>query len=120
MLFDEGILLIHGISTLFPSVRFEFFMEPFARKYELSSPVTELELYPLLYEVGKIMEKTRKKIIAALDFEETPPCCLTLADVAIFQQKYAGCPADEKLAKEYASELTAAWECELYQLIISQ
>ncbi len=115
----QGILLVHGISTLFPSVRFEFFMEPFARKYGLTAPVTELELYPLLYEVGKVMESTRKKIIETLDFQETPPCCLALPDVTVFQQKYAGCPTGDKLAKEYAAELTSALDCELYQLIIA-
>ena len=117
---DAGILLVRGISTLFPSIRFEFFMEPFAIRSGLTAPVTELELYPLLYEVGKVMENIRKKIIAALPDNEDLPCCLALSDVALFQQKYAGCPANDKLAKEYASELTAALDCPLYQLVIGK
>lgn len=115
-LVDAGVLRINGITTLFPSVRFFFFMKEFARSEKLSFPVTELEIEPLLYNAGKALEEARCAIKKALHHPEELPCCLALPDIFDFLESCAGSAPDQRLAAELASVLTAALDCELYHL----
>ena len=115
-LVDEGVLRINGITTLFPRVRFFFFMKPFARVRELSIPVTELEIEPLLHNAGNALEEARKAISAALHHPGELPCCLALPDIFDFLESFAGSTPDQALAAELASVLTGALDCELYHL----
>jgi hypothetical protein len=115
-LVDAGVLRINGITTLFPSVRFFFFMKEFARVKQVSLPVTELEIEPLLHNAGNALEEARKAISAALRHPGELPCCLSLPDIFDFLESCAGSTADQKLAYELASVLTGALDCELYHL----
>lgn len=115
-LVDNGVLRINGITTLFPSVRFFFFMKEFARYKQLSIPVTELEIEPLLHNAGNALEEARQAISAALRHPEKLPCCLTLPDIFDFLESCAGSAPDQHLAAELASVLTSALDCELYHL----
>ena len=115
-LVDAGVLRINGITTLFPSVRFFFFMKEFALAKKLSFPVTELEIEPLLHSAGNALEEARKAIQTALRHPGELPCCLTLPDIFDFLESCAGSTADQRLATELASVLTGALDCELYHL----
>ena len=115
-LVDAGVLRINGITTLFPSVRFFFFMKAFARAKQLSFPVTELEIEPHLHNAGNALEEARKAIKAALHHPGELPCCLTLPDIFDFLESCAGSAPDQHLAAELASVLTGALDCELYHL----
>lgn len=115
-LVDDGVLRINGITTLFPSVRFFFFMKEFARAKKVSLPVTELEIEPLLHSAGNALEAARKAIAARLRHPEELPCCLTLPDIFDFLESCAGSTPDQQLAAELASVLTGALDCELYHL----
>lgn len=115
-LVDAGVLRINGITTLFPSVRFFFFMKEFARFKKLSFPVTELEIEPLLHNAGNALEKARLAIRDALRHPEELPCCLSLPDIFDFLESCAGSTPDTRLAAELASVLTGALDCELYHL----
>ena len=115
-LVDAGVLRINGITTLFPSVRFFFFMKEFARFKQLSFPVTELEIEPLLHNAGNALEEARKAIKTALHHPGELPCCLTLPDIFDFLESCAGSAPDQHLAAELASVLTGALDCELYHL----
>ncbi|MBR7121290.1 MAG: hypothetical protein IKC94_03510 [Lentisphaeria bacterium] len=115
-LVDAGVLRINGITTLFPSVRFFFFMKEFARFSNLSFPVTELEIEPLLYSAGQALEEARCAIKNALHHPEELPCCLALPDIFDFLESCAGSAPDQNLAAELASVLTSALDCELYHL----
>ncbi|MBE6376490.1 MAG: hypothetical protein IKD23_01175 [Lentisphaeria bacterium] len=115
-LVDAGVLRINGITTLFPSVRFFFFMNDFARMKKLSYPVTELEIEPHLHNAGNALEQARQAISGALRHPGELPCCLTLPDIFDFLESCAGSTPDQKLAAELASVLTGALDCELYHL----
>ncbi len=115
-LVDEGVLRINGITTLFPSVRFFFFLKPFVRVRNLSMPVTELEIEPLLYSAGNALEEARKAVSGALRHPGELPCCLTLPDIFDFLESCAGSKPDQALACELAAALTHGLECELYHL----
>ena len=115
-LVDAGVLRINGITTLFPSVRLFFFMKEFVRMNNLSFPVTELEIEPLLYSAGAALEEARLAIKAALRHPEELPCCLALPDIFDFLESCAGSLPEKRLAGELASVLTSALNCELYHL----
>ena len=115
-LVDAGVLRINGITTLFPSVRFFFFMKEFAVSEKLSFPVTELEIEPRLHNAGNALEGARKAIAAKLRHPEELPCCLSLPDIFDFLEDCAGSTPDQALAYELASVLTGALDCELYHL----
>ena len=115
---DAGVLRINGITTLFPSVRFFFFMQNFAKFHGLSSPVTELALIPRLYTAGNALEEARTAILAALEIADPLPCCLALPDVFDFLESWAGSAPDSGLAAELAGALTAGLRCELYHLAL--
>ncbi|MBE6398916.1 MAG: hypothetical protein E7041_02105 [Lentisphaerae bacterium] len=111
-----GVLRINGITTLFPSVRFFFFLTRFAELHRLGNPVTELEIMPLLYDAGNTLETARQAITGALETPEELPCCLALPDISDFQEQRIGCLPDRKLAEELAGALTAGLKCDLYNL----
>jgi len=111
-----GVLRINGITTLFPSVRFFFFLTRFAELHRMGNPVTELEIIPKLYEAGNALESARQAIIAALQPEQELPCCLALPDVSDFLEQRIGCQPDRELATELAGALSAGLKCSLYNL----
>ncbi|MCI5779521.1 MAG: hypothetical protein MR051_06885 [Lentisphaeria bacterium] len=113
---DAGVLRINGITTLFPSVRFFFFMKNFAILHAMSAPVTELEVIPKLYTAGNALEEARSAILQALEICDPLPCCLAMPDVFDFLESFADSAPDPALAAELAGALTAGLKCELYNL----
>ena len=118
MLIDEGVLRINAITPLFARIHFFFLLGDFARRRELSNPLTELEAFPLLYRVGRTIGEARRSIQRALP-PDTPelPCLLSLPDMFDFLNDYAGCGrGSDAFASEIAGALTAEIGCELYKL----
>jgi hypothetical protein len=111
-----GILRINAVSPVFPGIRFFFFMEKFASFRELQAPVTELELYPALYEPSAILEDARSAIAAKLASAETPPCLMTIPDMFDFIHRMIGSTKADTMAAELAGILCSGFKAELYQL----
>ena len=115
-LIDAGVLRINGITTLFPSVRFFFFLTRFAEFHRLGTPLTELEIIPRLYEAGNILESVRQTIAGKLQQNAELPCCLALPDMSDFLEQRLGCVPESELANEFAGALSAGIKCSLYNL----
>ena len=116
---ELGILRINGVTSLFPCVHFFFLMTDFAVSHGLSGIVTELELEPLLYQAGTVLEESRRAIENRLTAEpKTLPCLLTIPDMFDFITEYAGGErlGSESLAAELAGTLTSGLACDLYKL----
>lgn len=116
---EAGILRINGVTSIFPSVHFFFMMREFAVGNRLSGTVTELEMEPLLYRAGAVLEESRRAIENRLTPEHSAlPCLLTIPDMFDFITEYAGGEriGSESLAAELAGALTSGLDCELYKL----
>lgn len=116
---DAGVLKISGVTSLFPSVHFFFMMRQFAAYHHLSGTVTELELEPLLFRAGTVLEEVRRGIGRALDKNGADlPCLLTVPDIFDFIAEYAGGerPGSESLAAELAGALTSGLPRDQYKL----
>ena len=115
---DAGILRINGVTSLFPCIHFFFMMSEFASFHHLSCPVTELEIEPLLYQVGTVFEDIRKRIETHLGSPSELPCLLDIPDMFDFIADYAGGErlGSEKLAIELAGVIKSGLSCDLYKL----
>ena len=93
-------------------------MSEFASFHRLSCPVTELEIEPLLYQVGTIFEDIRKRIERRLESPSELPCLLDIPDMFDFIADYAGGErlGSEKLAVELAGVIKSGLSCDLYKL----
>ena len=116
-LMHAGVLRINGITSLFPGIRFFFFISKFAEMQQWHAPVTELEVIPQLYAAGNALEAARQAVVtASAPGNGILPCCLAIPDMFDFQEKYFSTAADKSLATELAGALTAGLKCELYNL----
>ncbi len=116
---EAGVLRVNGVTSLFPCVHFFFMMNGFAGYNRLTAPVTELEIEPLLYQAGAVLEEVRKSIAEKLGKTGSElPCLLTIPDMFDFITDYAGGEriGSESLAAELAGVLTSAFACDLYKL----
>ena len=116
---DRDILRVNGVTSIFPCVHFFFMMNGFALDNHLSGTVTELEMEPLLYRAGAVLEESRRNIEKRLTSEHAAlPCLLTIPDMFDFITEYAGGErtGSESLAAELAGALTSGLDCELYKL----
>ena len=107
---DAGVLKISGVTSLFPSIHFYFMMRAFAAYHHLSGTITELELEPLLYRAGTVLEELRRAIGCAIDKNGADlPCLITVPDIFDFIAEYAGGErlGTESLAAELAGALTS-------------
>ena len=84
--------------------------------YNLSFPVTELELYPALYQAAALLEKARETITCELALPENPPCLMTIPDMFDFLHRMVGCTKADTMAAELAGILCSEFKAELYQL----
>ena len=116
--YNAGILRINGVTSLFPCIHFFFMMNEFALHYKLSAPVTELEIEPLLYQVGTVLEEIRLKVEKRLDGAAPLPCLLDIPDMFDFITDYAGGEriGSESLAAELAGVIKSGLSCDLYKL----
>ncbi|MBQ6353118.1 MAG: hypothetical protein IJJ28_07620 [Lentisphaeria bacterium] len=117
---DAGILRINGVTSLFPCIHFFFMISDFARYHRLSVPVTELEIEPLLYQVGTVFEEIRGRIEKRLDSTAPLPCLLDIPDMFDFITDCAGGAriGSESLAVELAGTIKSGLSCDLYKLSI--
>lgn len=115
-LLKSGVLRINAVSPVFPGIRFFFFMEKFSALRNFQAPVTELELYPALYETAAILENARSAIAGKLALDETPPCLMTIPDMFDFIHRMVGSTKADALAAELAGILCSGFKAELYQL----
>lgn len=104
---EKDILHFSGVSSLFPGVRFDFFLTRFADFNHWSKPVTELELTPQLYRAGNALENIRNAIAEVMNLAELPACSLHIPDMFDFLAKCAGCLPTEKNAADFAAILTS-------------
>jgi len=116
--YDAGILRINGVTSLFPCIHFFFMMNDFALYHHLSAPVTELEIEPLLYQVGGVLEDIRTRVEKRLAAAEELPCLLDIPDMFDFITDYAGGEriGSESLAAELAGVIKSGLSCDLYKL----
>jgi hypothetical protein len=94
-------------------------MNKFAAVNHLSKPVTELEVLPLLYHAGNVLESARNTINNTLNDSQELPCCLTLPDLSGFMSAYVGETPAPELTDEFAEALSAGLKCKLHNLVIS-
>jgi hypothetical protein len=115
---DAGILRINGVTSLFPCIHFFFMIGEFASLHHLSCPVTELEIEPLLYQVGTVFEEIRQRIEKRLETTSALPCLLDIPDMFDFIADCAGGErlGSEKLAVELAGVIKSGLSCDLYKL----
>ena len=116
---DAGVLKISGVTSLFPSIHFYFMMRAFAAYHHLSGTITELELEPLLYRAGAVLEELRRAIGCAIDPNGADlPCLITVPDIFDFIAEYAGGErlGTESLAAELAGALTSGLPRDHYKL----
>ena len=115
---NAGILRINGVTSLFPCIHFFFMMNDFARYHHLAAPVTELEVEPLLYRVGSVLEEIRSRVEKRLATATTLPCLLDIPDMFDFITDYAGGEriGSESLAAELAGVIKSGLSCDLYKL----
>ena len=118
---DAGVLRINGVTSLFPSIHFHFLMREFAAYHHLSETVTELELEPLLYRAGAVLEELRRNIGRAIAPNDPElPCILTVPDIFDFIAEYAGGErlGSESLAAELAGALASGLPRDHYKLLL--
>lgn len=112
----EGILRIDGVTTLFPCVHLFFRMEPFARSQQLTVPVTELEIEPLLYEAGAVLAGVQKSIESHIN--RPLPVILAVPDMFDFITAWADGDREKSgnLAAELGRALCASFARGVYKL----
>ena len=115
---DSGVLGIGGVTSLFPCVRFRFLMREFAAYRHLTGTVTELELEPLLYRAGAVLEEVRSRIGQRLGKSPDLPCLLSMPDIFDFVAEHAGGerPGAASLAAELAGVLASGLARDQYKL----
>ena len=120
-LIDDGILRVNGITPIFSRISFFFMMKPFAEKFHLAPPVTELEVEPLLYRMAEILERAREAIERHLAVPEPLPLYLAVPDMLDFIVDYERGErlGSEKLGRELAETLAAGFRCDVNRISIS-
>ena len=108
-------------AEIFSRIRFFFMMKPFARKFGLTPPVTEMEVEPLLFRMSRILELGRAAIDAALQPPEPLPVQLTIPDMSGFITEYFGAEQEKsrKLMDELARTLSFELKNGIYKLSVN-
>lgn len=115
MLAQRGVIRVHGVSRMFPSVRLFCFLSRFAEGEGMAPPVTELTLAPLLFRLGGYLEECR--LVTLRLYREVSgnpkavlPVYMTLPDMTDFTERYleASHPKSEKLEREVAQMIADA------------
>ena len=118
---SEGVLRVGEVNEIFSRIRFFFMMKPFAKKFDLVSPVTEMEVEPLLFRMGRVLELGRAAIDSALQPSEPLPVQLTIPDMSLFVAEYFGAEREKsrKLTEELARTLTFELKDGVYKLTVN-
>lgn len=112
-LIGAGVIRVHEVSRLFPSIRLFCFPGKYAEREKLIPPVTEMLLEPGFFELGLALENCRRatlelyrrQVAAAADL----PLYIDLPDLPDFARRYLGAagPGSRKLVLELAEMLLA-------------
>lgn len=115
-----GVLRISEVNEIFSRIRFFFMMQPFAKKFNLTPPVTEMVVEPLLFRMSRILECGRAAIDSALQPSEPLPVQLTIPDMSGFLTEYFGAEQEKsrKLMDELAGALSFELKNEIYKLSV--
>ena len=102
---DEKIISLANISRLYPNFRLTLALDKVAAKLQLTAPVTDLELAPMLYKIGEVTGSWLQRINLYLQVPEPLPLYLVLSKMDVFAEKYQGTtyPAGRLAALETAS-----------------
>ncbi|MBE6367404.1 MAG: hypothetical protein E7052_05775 [Lentisphaerae bacterium] len=102
---DEKVIALANISRLYPNYRLTLSLDKAAGKLNLTAPITDLELAPLLYELGDKVGQWLHRIGWFLQTPAPLPLYLVLDDLDVFAEKYLGTtyPAGRVSALETAS-----------------
>ncbi|HPN83813.1 MAG TPA: hypothetical protein PK821_00625 [Victivallales bacterium] len=95
-----GVLSLHPISRLFPSLKISISLARFAEVNCLCPPLTELALAPRFAEFSEFMCEAKTKIVALVSSElgllpVDIPVVLRITDSIEFARKYMGVASDE-------------------------
>ena len=117
----EGILRVGEVNPIFSRIRFFFMMKPFAQKFHLVPPVTEMEVEPLLFQMSRTLELARAAVDDALRPPEPLPVQLTLPDMSAFVSEYFGAEREKsrKLTDELARTLSFELKDGVYKLTVN-
>lgn len=117
----EGVLRVGEVNEIFSRIRFFFVMRPFAKKFKLVPPVTEMEVEPLLFRMSRSLELARTAIENALQPAEALPVQLTIPDMSGFVAEYFGAEREKsrKLTEELARTLTFELKDGVYKLTVN-
>lgn len=105
-LLEKKVITIEGLTAIFPCVRFHVSMQEFCGYFDVTSPVTELLVYPAVNQVSSAIGECR---LALGDDTADLPCTLTIHDLRQFAREAFECSSDmaaEMLAGELASLFT--------------
>lgn len=117
----EGVLRVGEVNEIFSRIRFFFLMKPFARKFGLVPPVTEMEVEPLLFRMSRVLEASRAAIDGALRPPEPLPVQLTIPDMSAFLAEYLGAERGKagKLTDELVRTLSFELKGGVYKLTVN-
>ncbi len=109
----SGVIRLHGVSRILPSVRLFCFLNRYAAGENLVSPVTEMVLAPRLFALGRHLECCRMTALRYFrevggDPHARLPVYLSLPDIGDFIECYLEVPRSraEQLARELGQMLT--------------
>ena len=88
-LYDSKIITLPNLTGLYPNFRLSLNLALLAEKYNVSSPATELEMAPILYDAGERVGKWLNLLCRHLN-TETLPLYLVLTKLDIFTERYLG------------------------------
>ena len=105
-LMETRVISIEGLTAIFPCVRFHVSMQEFCRFFDVTSPVTELLVYPSVNQVASALEECRTKLSNGSKENTDLPCTLTIHDLRQFVREAFECSSElaiESLSSELAN-----------------
>ena len=120
ILMDSGVFSIECVTAIFSCLKFHVMMESFSKEYEISSPVTELQVYPAASAVSSALEECRKKILQFHEAQDSElPCTLVIHDLRRFVRDAFECSDDialDGLSKELGDVFSSCLGENLFKL----
>ena len=105
-LMETRVISVEGLTAIFPCVRFHVSMQEFCRFFDVTSPVTELLVYPSVNQVASAIEECRTKLSSGNQEGTNLPCTLNIHDLRQFVREAFECSSElaiESLATELAN-----------------
>lgn len=108
---SDNIITISGVSKLFPSIRLNVNLANLAKSYNLLPPITELEIYPFIFQLSKALDeiiiKTEQEYSKSFPNSEKLPVYMKFTDVILFSTRWLGAewPESTQCVKEIIASL---------------